>query len=155
MGSTTIHPFPELRALAEEEARAFASAWAGEFAAAWLAWDTLDPDTREKRIRTHLSLLCDLSRPASRDAVARLVAARLSIPVECFAPSLWRMAATVWAFSAMSDCSGGVKNVGVWFIPTPGSTAKSIHSVPSLVGITDPAEALALIVRHLWPEESP
>ena len=129
MGSTTIHPFPELASLAEEEARAFAAAWAGEFSAAWLAWDALDPATQEKRIQAHLTLLCDLTRPMSRYAVSVLVGNRIG----------WDGHSV-----ALSVETGGI-NIHALFRDC------GFKAEPSL----DAGADLALIVRHLWPQESP
>lgn len=150
---------PALRKRAEEQAKALSEVCADTFALHMGAdmpamyergWDGMHEDERDALTAAHLSLLSDLTRPESRDAVARLVAEALLVPVEFSAPSLWRMAHTVWAFAAMSDCSEAVKNDGVWFIPTPGSTADRIRSVPALAGVTDPAEALTLIALAVF-----
>lgn len=123
MGSTTIHPFHELRALAEEEARAYA---------------TTSDGTRHEAVELYARvrftlMLCDLERPASRDAVARLVAARIGWNVSDVTAAVdwnWNLYVALHRTARMTDPDR--------WEPHPPS-----------------AEALALIVRHLWPEESP
>ena len=123
MGSTTIHPFPELRALAEEEARAYAT-----------TSDGTHHEAIELFARVRFTLmLCDLTRPASRDAVARLVATRVGLDL---AGVHQRLALPGFPLLRLYDYCG---------VP---DTAQGN-------GEHTPAEALALIVRHLWPEESP
>lgn len=148
MGSpTTIHPFPELRALAEEEARAYHDACA-RIHPGYAAWDELpdyeatlttdDPDYEGARlvgnprrifVKAHLTLLCDLTRPASRDAVARLVAARVD----------WRPSTLIVALDP------GLFGVDVLF--TRAGLPYDVNW-PAAV-------KLAKLVRHLWPEEVP
>ncbi len=60
---------PALRALAEREADAFHAAYDDP--------DWSDARTWRLTVDAHLTLLADLTRPASRDAVCRLVAAEL------------------------------------------------------------------------------
>lgn len=59
---------PQVRALAEEMARELQSAhpWRRK------PWQDEQPSMRAADTEAQLSLLCDLSRPASRDALARL-----------------------------------------------------------------------------------
>ena len=54
-----------------------------------LLWELLPEQMRVAYVGAHLDLLCDLSRPASRDVVARLVAAKLGWPVGDTAPMLY------------------------------------------------------------------
>lgn len=130
MGSpTTIHPFPELMSLAEEEARAFAAAGERACDADWLAWERLDQMTRERRITSHLTLLCDLTRPMSRYAVSVLVGNRIGWDGHSIALSVETGGINIHAL--FRDCG--------------------FKAEPSLNAGAD----LALIVRHLWPEESP
>lgn len=74
----TLRDLPPVRALAEERAREFLNALSGPA----VTWEAM-PDTpesrriKERHVETHLRLLTDLSRPGSRDAVARLVAAKV------------------------------------------------------------------------------
>lgn len=143
MGSpTTIHPFPELRALAEEEARALMCAmhapeWERRTRSAPRpvpeGWATADAAMLQTLTESHLTLLCDLTRPASRDAVARLVAARVGTDL---AGVHQRLALPGFPLLRLYDYCG---------VP---DTAQGN-------GEHAPAEALALIVRHLWPEEAP
>ena len=125
---TTIHPFPELRQYAESEARAFAEAWESACEADWLAWDRLDQTTRERRIKAHLTLLCDLTRPASRDAVCRLVADKLGVRVSA-------------GHQMIEEAKGPLSDA------LPRDVVARIY-----VTFTEPP-TLALIVRHLWPQE--
>ena len=74
---------PALRGLAEEEARAHYEAYGLAYSAIYPAqtlrpWGAYHGD-RDAEIAAHLALLCDLDLPASRDAVARLVAERAKI----------------------------------------------------------------------------
>lgn len=132
--NTTIHPFPELRAYAEEEARAFAAAWESACEADWLAWDRLDQMTRERRVKTHLTLLCDLTRPASRDAVYRLVAGTLS---HGWTPCRVQHAIAGHGLDWRALCARGL--VPERYVCGPDEPSGAPAS-------------LAFIVRHLWPE---
>ena len=138
MGSTTIHPFPELRALAEEEARAFAEACSDAFALHMgddtpamyeLGWDGMHDDEHEALTAAHLTLLCDLTRPMSRYAVSVLVGNRIGWDGHSIALSVETGGINIHAL--FRDCG--------------------FKAEPSLNAGAD----LALIVRHLWPEESP
>lgn len=120
--STTIHEFPELRALAKEEALRLRS----------VLWDA-NPDaavvsSQKDMARGISTLLRDLSRPASRDAVCRLVAGRIR----------WTPATVVLAME------------------TTGAIRERLHrdcGVPADAPTSGSAtEALAIVVRHLWPE---
>lgn len=79
---------PALRKRAEEEAREAKDAWVAAIRAAggtrFLVEETIatrDMLGVEQEATAHLTLLADLSRPASRDAVVRLVAAKARIKV--------------------------------------------------------------------------
>lgn len=77
-----------------------------------------------------MSLLCDLRRPASRDAVARLVAAKVS--------PMWSALRVNLAIEARQYAWTELCNIA---------------NVPRLLReVEGPAEALTAIVRHLWPE---
>lgn len=144
MGSTTIHPFPELVALAEEEARESYSAMRdagiatpydvhGRKRSEADPWDQLPTGTREWWISARMSLLCDLTRPASRDAVARLVANRLgwcADEVIAACERDWPKLRALWR-------SAGLPELPRWEPQPPAP------------------EALAAVVRHLWPPEAP
>lgn len=73
-----IAPFPELRQYAEEEARlrydTFSSlaGWADD-----RSFAALDDDQRHLLVLSEVTILTDLSRRASRDAVCRLVAIKI------------------------------------------------------------------------------
>ena len=84
--SRALREIPAVRELAERQAREFAAALGAH----------RDPDissTYDVLRATHLALLCDLTRPASRDAVARLVAESVDRgAVSLNAPSLYCVA---------------------------------------------------------------
>lgn len=71
----TLRDLPPVREEAEKRAREFLNALSGPA----VTWEAM-PDTpesrriKERHVETHLRLLTDLSRPDSRDAIARLVA---------------------------------------------------------------------------------
>ena len=129
---TTIHPFPELRALAEEEAyhrrrRLFAALTApGRFFGSELRASVPDITFWIEAVTAEL---CDLTRPASRDAVCRLVGERIGWDGHSVALSVETGGVNVYAL--FRDCG--------------------IAAEPSLNAAAD----LALIVRHLWPKEQP
>lgn len=139
---TTIHAFPELRQLAEREARAAYDAFVryaeehprhsdtGSRRAMTFVWDN-NQGTREWWIAAHLALLCDLSRDASRDAVARVVAQRIAWPA--------------------------------WEVAKAEDNWTTLVALCRKVGIPEPARwephppfaaTLTTIVRHLWPENA-
>jgi len=133
---TTIHPFPELRATAESEARVLMCAmhapeWERRTRSAPRpmpeGWATADAATLRTLTEAHLTLLCDLTRPASRDAVCRLVAKRVG----------WQAERVIGAI----ESSGSVRNRLYRKVGTGGWC----NSAPV---------ALSMIVRHLWPEDS-
>ena len=160
MGSpTTIHPFPELRALAEEEARDIWTRHVRLFRERLPDMEVVaDPhdasDGFAVTVDAQVERLCDLTRPASRDAVARLVAKRLGLNFGTTAPAFWIRDAEPparWVLDgAWDDREFTYERPRGYVPPEPGGWLL----VPSLAGVTDPAESLALIVRHLWPEES-
>lgn len=111
-----LRDLPAVRAEAERlanefHARLFGRATDGQRLDAW----------RE----AHLDLLCDLTRPASRDAVARLVAAKLG-----------------WLFGALVNDleSGRAATMAALFREVGVATTSTT---------TDPAEALRLIATHV------
>jgi hypothetical protein len=138
---------PALRKRAEEEARETRAVLVD------LA-DRYDPVPWEGTLaRAHLSLLSDLTRPASRDAVVRLVAEALGMECGATAPEL----------RLLQFYSDGEPNHS-WLLvvtarPTrPGYRWWSFHSegedpdgadgwtlVPGVSAVTDPTEALTLI----------
>lgn len=129
MSSTTIHPFPALRAYAEEEALARVIALhdlEGE-------WMRPDYDTSTETA-IELRLLCDLTRPASRDAVYRLVAGTLS---HGWTPCRVQHAIAGHGLDWRALCGRGL--VPERYVCGPDEPSGAPAS-------------LALIVRHLWPE---
>ncbi len=97
---TPLRNIPAIRKAAEEQARDFLASADVAFRAA--GWDTEmihgGEDYADDALRlfadAFLNLLCDLTRPASRDAVARLVAERV--------PGL-----QAWEVVAGCECGGG------------------------------------------------
>jgi len=105
-----------------------------------LLWDLLPERMRTAYVGAHIDLLRDLSRPASMDAVARLVAARLGVKCGAIAPPLSllrRGGVPTW-------CLGG-EDGWQWI---------TNDLVPGIcpVTITDPADALRLIALHVLRE---
>jgi len=67
-----LSKLPQVRELAEEMARErFLMEWR-KYEGPVVPWDEAHKDCRTSRILNELLLLCDLSRPASRDALVRL-----------------------------------------------------------------------------------
>lgn len=134
---THIHPFPELRALAESEARDAYSSMRevgimypyddhGRRREDVYPWDQIPSGTRDWWVAARIMLLCDLTRPASRDAVCRLVVEHLGCSL-CGLHAI--LAGEVEAFGVFGD-----------------ELAAVISGMP-------PAAALTAIVAHLWPSE--
>lgn len=142
-----LRDIPAVRALAEREARALYERVKEhmQLLAATLitpAWDAA-PGVRCLYTEAMLDLLCDLTRPASRDAVARLVAESVGLECGATAPAFW------------SDCAAqdhscywlDANSVGFNFCALPRDPhdlTRHVH-IPALAGVTNPAEALALI----------
>lgn len=126
---TTIHPFHELRALAEQCAQERAderARYGHTHDTGGTSWAAMGHVSRHIAVSVELNLLCDLTRPASRDAIARLVAAKVG----------WQPERVIGAV----ESSGAIRNrlyrkVGV---------AGWCSSAP---------DALSMIVAHLWPSE--
>ena len=147
---TTLRDIPAIRKLAEEQAAemistAFRVAKRFEIASADL-------------VAVHLDLLCDLTRPASRDAVARLVAERVDLTCGATAPDFGRYACGEHCCDGrtgrMVPCSWHVWSMMaehdqmVLFADCPDPDewdGDERRHVPGISAITDPAEALTLI----------
>jgi hypothetical protein len=153
---------PALRKRAEEEAKALCEVCADTFALHMGAdmpamyergWDGMHEDERDALTAANLALLCDPSRPASRDAVARLVAEALGMECGATAPELrpfqfysdgepnhsWLLVVTAhparsgyrwWSFHSEGEDPDGAEG---WTL------------VPGISAVADPAEALTLI----------
>lgn len=118
MGSTTIHPFPELVELATREATDIQ-----------VRMGMMLSGVGVEALRAAvLAQLCDLTRPMSRYAVSVLVGNRIH----------WDGHSV-----ALSVETGGI-NIHALFRDC------GFKAEPSLNAGTD----LALIVRHLWPDEA-
>lgn len=132
---TTIHPFPELRAYAESEARARRQRLFTVLTAPGMGFygSELRAGTPDITFWTDAVVAewCDLTRPASRDAVCRLVAKRIAWPA-------WEVAKAEdnWTTLVALCRTGGIPEPARWE-PRP----------PFAVTLT-------AIVRHLWPENA-
>ncbi len=136
MSSTTIHPFPALRAYAEEEERAFYSLDVSIRGTSLGQWARMDDGVKHIVVTARLALLCDLTRPASRDAVARLVARTLS---HGWTPYRVQHAIEEHGLDWRTLCARGL--VPERYVCGPDEPSGAPAS-------------LALIVRHLWPERT-
>lgn len=119
-----IAPFPELRTLAEEEARAHYTAWLAAMSLGTYGWDDLDAGTREVHVAVYIALLTDLTRRASFLVVADLAAKKARI--------------TVFALHAL--ISGTAPYPPEW----PPDLCDKVATADT------EAEALAAIVGALW-----
>ena len=81
----------------------------------------------ESQARVYVRLLCDPTRPASRDAIARLIAEAIGLPCGATAPHLYRAAD------------------GVWWLRSGPSAWHSGSAWCAYAPTKDPAEALAII----------
>lgn len=123
----------------------------------------------EEETTAHLTLLCDLTRPASRDWWARYLAQRLGLTVGATAPDFGRYTCgehccdgdngrmvpcsrPIWSLMAadetqlmmFADC------------PDPGEwDGGDRRHVPGISALTDPAEALAAACIHVGGLETP
>ena len=119
---------PALRRVAEEEART-------RLETAFRVAKRFDISGQDA-VAVELALLSDLSRPASRDAVARVVAE--AVGLECgatapeFAHYLWG-----WQLGSPSRSRG--------FCGLGPSASSYYILIPGIHDVADPAEALALI----------
>ncbi len=108
------------------------------------AWEHLSPSYREMRVEAHLDLLCDLSRPASRDAVARLVAAKVGMFCHDTAPLFERHGAD-WKMVG--------PNGQAWWFVTGGHPWLSLYGATGWTIIADLSpdfqEAIRAIALHV------
>lgn len=153
--SRALRDIPAIRALAEREAgklwSAFVAASARNEALFVEPWGKLNERYQSRWTEGMLDLLTDLRRPASRDAVARLVAGAVGLECGATAPMLhlrdsWRPAR--WVVVGHHDEREFTHERPSGYIaPNPGSW----FLIPALAGITDPAEALAIIADAVLP----
>lgn len=163
---TTIHPFPELRAYAESEARDAYSSMRevgimypydehGRHRADVDPWDQIPSGTRDWWVTARLTLLCDLTRPASRDAVARLVVAKLGGPEEgADAGGWWEFER--WDGGCLVRLYSGRNCHELWASESVAVRENGVEAdaiVPDMAGCQTLASALSAIVAHLWPSE--
>ena len=127
---------PALRKRAEEQARE-TRAMLVDLA------DRHDPVPWEGTLaQANLTLISDLSRPASRDAVARLVAEALGLRIYATAPTLRRHLYTRGARWELGD--GDLRCM--WHgVPTDHPSASNYIYAPDIAAAGDADEALTLI----------
>ena len=80
---------PAVRKLAEDRAREAHNLFARFTWGVEDGWTELDDGAQATLVCVHLALLCDIQRPDSRDAIARLVAERVGLVCGATAPSLY------------------------------------------------------------------
>lgn len=137
---------PALRARAEKLAREHYIAQGG-LALDWDHW--IDGDERTRREAAHLALLADLTRPASRDEVARLVGASLFSTLTLTSAVFyrehhrngWEWVIEVRTATGYHRCMFGETDAG-W---DPDLAETYLRIIPGISAITDPAQALRLI----------
>ena len=165
---TTIHPFPELRAYAEQYAQERADArarYGHTHDTGGASWAAMGQVSRDIAVSVELNLLCDLSRDSSQDVIARMVAEKVGLPRESGAPTLffydgsrhrgalrgWHMHATNRhaRYAQHRFCTDAENAIDA---ATSHPVYPETH-VPGICDVVDPAEALSMIVAHLWPSE--
>ena len=119
-----------------------------------LLWELLPERMRTAYVGAHIDLLCDLSRPASMDAVARLVAAKVGLVCGATAPEFKRtVGGDGWLFRAGWGAPEVefVEGVRKWttFNPIRPTDFFLAASLDGIGTITDPADALRLIALHV------
>ena len=156
-----LRDIPAIRAEAERRAK---SVWRHERENAgadkWLYPDEWgDGPTHPARILGHLDLLCDLSDPGSRDAVARMVAERVGLVCGATAPDFARFVCGEHCCDGdrglMVPCSrpiwsmmGADETQMVTFADCPDPDewdGDERRHIPGISAVTDPADALRLI----------
>ena len=150
---------PALRELAEREAREAADV-AASVVDPLFSWSWMSPDARERAITVRLALLSDLSRPASRDAVCRLVAERVGFRCGPTAPGFCHTEASESARDNDGAPCGDGWPAGWWLSDPFGGmqffTAEDWCPDDSvqIAGLPDddPIEALRLIALHVLGE---
>lgn len=168
--SRALRDIPAIRALAYEMLR---DQWIANYARLSANPDYLALPTHEEApeeavellIEAQLDLLTDLTRPASRDAVARLVAEAVWLGCGATAPDFRR-------FTCGEHCCDGKRgrmtpcDRKIWSMMGADETQMVIFAdcpdpdewgggerrhVPGISEVTDPAEALALIAAAVLP----
>lgn len=141
---------PAIRKLAEEEARDIWTRHVRLFREHLPLMEVVaDPhdasDGFAVTVAAQAERLSDLSRPASRDAVARLVAEAVGLTCGATAPVLTRIGSQ-WVLTAYY-VEGPVESRFCYFWEPNGLGVSC--GVPGISAVTDPAEALALIALHV------
>ena len=153
---TTIHPFPELRAYAESEARDIWTRHVRLFREHLPDMEVVaDPhdasDGFAVTVAAQVERLCDLTRFASRAVVAALAAERVGL--DAWTGAGVHLGRQGWTWALWDGRNGSVV-----FTENMRGGANRLDRdtrvvVPGIAAITDPAEALTAIVTHLWPSE--
>lgn len=127
-----------VRRLAEERAQAFHRA----------VYKRPTGGTRlDEWVEAQLDLLCDLARPESRDAVARLVAEAVGLECGATAPAFERVDDPAWMLVVWKDGS-----CPSHYFVDEVTLMGHYTNVPGIDDVTDPVEALRLIALHVLGE---
>lgn len=152
-----IAALPAVAALATNEARAEYEAYAHAYHARYpnetlRPWGSHDGD-HGCFIAAQLALLSDLSRPASRDAVARLVAEAVGLECGATAPGLFLLTdpEPVWWLDCITGDDEKDADARCAFHDSPRVAMQTFltQRVAGISAVTDPADALALIAIHI------
>ena len=150
---------PALRDYAESEERDFYSLDVSIRGTSLGRWERMDREVKHICVTARLTLLSDLSRPASRDAVARLVAEAVGLECGATAPDIGRFVCGEHCcdgdLGRMVPCArpiwsmmGADETQMVVFADCPDPDAwdgDERRHVPGISAVTDSAGALALI----------
>ena len=156
-----LRTLPTIIAHAEAEARVrqdgLANRWPSIEDCPPPTWASMAPAERQFLIDVELDLACDISRPASMDAVARLVAERIGFVCGTTAPEFKRtVGGDGWLFRAGWGAPEVefVEGVRKWttFNPIRPTDFFLAASLDGIGTITDPAEALRLIALYVLRE---
>ena len=159
---TPLRNIPAIRKLAEEQAREQLAAERAFVARETSYAYVVSKEDEWVRVEARLDLLCDLTRPASRDAVARLVGNNLGWPVSVTAPSFYWTPAERGSCDADGAPIGDDWPAGWWLHDADGNIRfftdadwcpgdfTMIAGIPH--GSEHDAEALTLIATHVLTE---
>ena len=135
----SLHTIAAIRTLAEERAREFYDHAFSDYDAE--GFRKLRGKERARWILAFHKQLCDLTRPDSRDAVARLVAAKVGIECGATAPELRQVTVAL---------PSETESIGWALLGAPGEQYLFFdRNVPGISAITDPADALRLIASKV------
>ena len=145
---------PIVLAAAEEMAREWSDirttddlACEAAMGARYYLFDQLDVSERKEHTEKMARLLCDLSRPASRDWWARWLAEKVGMMEGATAPGRRHYDDDKWPMWALVDPNGGLCAFYDMAGRFPlGHYEVTTKAVPGISALTNPAEALALAV---------